>query len=355
MPGHALRQVTLHQPIGACLSAQGLSHRTRSAGEIEHSGKLSPDVAEAIVQARGDFPMKEVVRVPLRCGALPVPAVCLAVENRCKVGHTGQYGRWARGGNVLLQDRDQRIEAVLAGAKAAGRLAVDLLLPPRCLACGDLLTEASSICAECWSGLDFITKPYCACCGYPFEYEVGEAAVCAGCEASPPRFDRARAALRYNEASKPLLLRFKHADKAELAPVLARFMARAGQELLTDADLITPVPLHRWRLLRRRYNQSALLAKLLSDQAGRPFVPELLTRRRNTPPQGQLGREGRQRNVAGAFAVAPGHRDDLAGRRILLVDDVVTSGATANACAAVLKRSGAEQVFLLTTARVVLA
>ncbi len=355
LPGHALRQVALRQPIGARLTAQGLGHLTRSAGEIEHSGKLPPDVAQAIVEARGDFPMKEVVRVPLRCGALPVPAVCLAVENRCKVGHTGQYGRWARGGNVLLQDRDQRIDAVLAGAKAAGRLAVDLLLPPRCLACGDLVTEASSICAECWGSLDFITKPYCVSCGYPFEYEVGEAAVCAGCEASPPRFDRARAAMRYNEASKPLLLRFKHADKAELAPVLVRFMARAGGELLAGADLVAPVPLHRWRLLRRRYNQSALLAKQLAVEAGRPFLPDLLTRRRNTPPQGQLGREGRKRNVAGAFAVAPRHRDDVVGRRVLLVDDVMTSGATANACAAVLKRSGAEQVFLLTAARVVLA
>ena len=255
----------------------------------------------------------------------------------------------------MLQDRDQRIEAMLAGAKAAGRFAVDLLLPPRCLACGDLVTEPSSVCGSCWSSLDFITKPYCAYCGYPFEYEVGEAAVCAGCEASPPRFDRARAAMRYNEASKPLLLRFKHTDKAELAPVLARFMARAGPELLSSADLIAPVPLHRWRLLRRRYNQAALLAKLLAAEAGRPFLPELLVRRRNTPPQGQLGRGGRARNVAGAFAVTPRHHEDLIGRRVLLVDDVMTSGATANACAAVLKRNGAEQVLLLTAARVVLA
>lgn len=255
----------------------------------------------------------------------------------------------------MLQDRDQRIEAVLAGAKSAGRLAIDLLLPPRCLGCGVLVTQASSLCADCWSGLDLITKPYCASCGYPFEYDVGEAAVCAGCEASPPRFDRARAAMRYNEASKPLLLRFKHADKAELAPVLCRFMARAGEELLSGADVIAPVPLHRWRLLRRRYNQSAMLAKPLAVEAGLPFLPELLVRRRNTPPQGQLGREGRKRNVSGAFAVTPGHRDQVVGRRVLLVDDVMTSGATANACAAVLKRAGAEQVMLLTVARVVLA
>ena len=244
---------------------------------------------------------------------------------------------------------------MVAGARAAGRFALDLLLPPRCLSCGDLVTEPSSICASCWGGLSLISQPLCACCGHPFEYPVGDDAYCAGCEAEPPRFDRARAALRYDEASKPLILRFKHADKVELAPALVRLMAQAGQELLPRADIVAPVPLHRWRLLRRRYNQSALLAKRLSNDLSAQFVPDLLMRRRNTPSQGQLGRAGRLRNVAGAFTIPSSNRDVVAGRRVLLVDDVMTSGATANVCAEVLKRGGAAEVDVLTVARVVLA
>ena len=241
------------------------------------------------------------------------------------------------------------------GARAAGRFALDLLLPPRCLSCGDLVAEPSSICAACWAGLSFISRPLCACCGHPFEYPVGDEALCAGCEAEAPRFDRARAALRYDDASKPLLLRFKHADRLELAPTLTRLLAQSGAELLSAVDIVAPVPLHRWRLLRRRYNQSALLAQRLAAESDAHFTPDLLTRRRNTPPQGQLGRAGRLRNVAGAFTLPSSNRDVVMGRRVLLVDDVMTSGATANICAEVLKRGGAAEVDILTVARVVLA
>jgi ComF family protein len=159
--------------------------------------------------------------------------------------------------------------------------------------------------------------------------------------------------MRYDEGARPLILRFKHADRTEAAPAFARWMARSGAALLEDCDLIAPVPLHRWRLLRRRYNQAALLALELSRLADRPAVPDLLERRRNTPSQGRMSRSQRALNVRGAFAVAPRHRERVRGARVLLVDDVLTTGATLEACARALKRAGAARVEVLTLARVV--
>ena len=337
------------------LGGQGLRHGTVAAGEVENAREVSTHVGQPVAKARCDFGVKKTVRLPISGSPLAVYSHGPTVEDRREFRHAEQYGReWALV-KALGGSSQERVDAMLAGTKAAGRFALDLLLPPRCLSCGTLVAEPSSICADCWSDLSFITEPFCALCGYPFEYTVGEGAICGRCEVEPPQFDRARAALRYDEGSKALLLRFKHADKSELAPILGRLMLRAGQDLLRSADMVAPVPLHRWRLLRRRYNQAALLAKFLATASAVPFTPQLLTRRRNTPSQGRLERTARRRNVASAFSLASNYRDALSGKRVVLVDDVMTSGATADACSKVLKRAGASEVALLTTARVVLS
>jgi ComF family protein len=238
------------------------------------------------------------------------------------------------------------------------RLVIDAVLPPLCLACGAVVAEPGALCPACWARLAFVSAPHCAICGHPFEFdplELGHGLVCGLCAAKAPPFRRARAVFRYDGASRPLVLRFKHADRLEGAPAFARWMARAGAELLAEAELIVPVPLHRWRLLARRYNQAAVLAMALARISGVVAVPDLLVRRRRTPSQGHLPREAREANVKGAFAVHPSRRAALEGRSVLLVDDVMTTGATVAECARVLMKGGAKAVDVLTLGRVVLA
>lgn len=235
------------------------------------------------------------------------------------------------------------------------RVVVDAVLPPLCLCCGIQVGEPGTLCPDCWSKLDFLGPPCCDACGHPFELDPGEAAWCGACARSRPEFRRARAVFRYDDASRPLVLRFKHADRTEAAPAFARWMARAGASLLAEADLVVPVPLHRWRLLTRRYNQAALLANALGRLAAVPVAPDLLVRRRRTPPQGYLGREARERNVKGAFAVRPAKLHLVHGRTVLLVDDVLTTGATVGECARVLLKAGAAAVDVVTLGRVVMA
>lgn len=230
---------------------------------------------------------------------------------------------------------------------------VNAVLPPRCLACGATVETPGTLCVGCWSGLEWLAPPLCGACGLPFEFDQGKEVLCAACHADRPAFARARAALRYDEASKAMLLRFKHADRTDAAPAFAAWMERAGAELLDEADWLAPVPLHRRRLFERRYNQSALLALAIGKACRRPVIADLLQRKRNTPAQGRRGRAERQRNVAGAFAVTPRHRPALAGKRVLLIDDVMTTGATLEACAGTLLRAGAGAVDALTLARVV--
>jgi ComF family protein len=244
------------------------------------------------------------------------------------------------------------IRAVATVAAWSGRALVNAVLPPRCLVCRSGVDAQGALCIDCWSDLDFIAGPVCATCGLPFAFEFGPGAICAACAARPPKFDRARAALVYGDTSRDLILGLKHGDRTEVAPTLARWVARAGAELIADADLIAPVPLHRFRLLARRHNQAALIAAALPG-ARTKLAPDLLVRRRRTPSQGGLSARERRRNVAGAFAVRPAWRAKVAGKRILLIDDVHTTGATIEACARVLRRAGARAVDALTVARVV--
>jgi ComF family protein len=236
------------------------------------------------------------------------------------------------------------MRAALAGAATGMRLLLDALLPVRCLGCGETVAAGGVLCAPCWQKIGFIAPPFCARCGLPFPHEAE--GLCAACAAVPPHYDRARAVFRYDAASRDLVTGFKHADRTHAAPAFGAWMRRAGAELLADCDLLVPVPLHWTRLFRRRYNQASLLAYAIG---GPPVDPDLLRRRRRTPSQGRLGRLARARNIAGAFAVRPGA--ELGGRRIVLVDDVMTTGATVGECARLLRRAGAARVDVLTLAR----
>jgi ComF family protein len=234
---------------------------------------------------------------------------------------------------------------------------VDALLPPLCLGCQAVVGTPGTLCASCWAKIGWLAPPLCACCGLPFEFAPGlgvdEDVRCAACLRDPPAFARARAVFRYDEASRNLILSFKHADRTHAAPAFGQWLARAGGELLQQADIVAPVPLHWLRLAWRRYNQAALIAQCAAEAAKRRCVPDLLSRRRRTPSQGELGRAERRRNVRRAFAVHPRHADAVRGARILLVDDVFTTGATAEECAATLLAAGAMAVDVLTVARVV--
>ena len=237
-------------------------------------------------------------------------------------------------------------------ARWAGK-ALDFLIQPQCLSCGTSIERHGGLCAPCWSDLSFIAGSLCARCGTPFELARGNDAVCGACVRDPPVFDRARAALRYDDAAKRLIVTFKRADRTEIAPLLARWTFTAGGDMLADADWLVPVPLHRWRLFWRRYNQSSLLANALGRQSGVGVLHQGLVRTRFTPSQSSLSRVARLSNVAGAFAVGKGAVDTIPGSRVVLVDDVMTTGATVSACGRQLVDAGAARVDVLTVARVV--
>lgn len=258
-----------------------------------------------------------------------------------------QPAAWVKHVRVAADAGAKRVRVVAAAA-------LDLVLPTRCLACGTIVEAPGGLCAACWRETRFVAPPQCARCGLPFEHGSGAGTeeLCGACTARPPVYDRARAALIHDAASRRLAGAFKFRDRTDAAPVLARWMARAGEALLARADVLAPVPLHRRRLLARRYNQAALLARAVGRLAARPVVPDLLVRRRPTRPQLGLDRRQRRANVGGAFVVRASRLPRIVGRRVLLVDDVLTTGATADACARALLRAGAAGVDVLTLTRV---
>lgn len=238
-------------------------------------------------------------------------------------------------------------------ARHALRTVVDFALPPRCPGCGSIVQEEHSFCLDCWSRLVFLGDPCCARCGLPFEHDGGGAeAECGACLAHPPHFDWARAAVAYGEIPRKVALKLKYGGRPGVAETMARLMVRH----LTDGGggaLLAPVPLHRWRIWKRGYNQAALIASALARRSGAALTLDLLERTKATPYLRGMGPRERAETVRGAFRVAQHRRDAVAGRAVVLIDDVFTSGATAGACAAVLKRSGAARVGLLSWARVV--
>jgi ComF family protein len=246
------------------------------------------------------------------------------------------------------------VTRLAAGARQAGRWLLDALLPPQCLTCDAAVEGDAQFCAACFRDVGFVTAPCCVACGVPFAHAaVGSAAgLCPACELARPPWGRARGALRYEPPGQAVLLAFKYADRPEHAAGLARLMRRAGAALLAEAELLVPVPLHRTRLRARRYNQSALLARALGRLAGRPVLVDGLVRLRATQPLTALAAEARAATVKDAFAVRPARAASVSGRRVLLIDDVMTSGATAAACTRALLAGGAAGVDVLVAARV---
>lgn len=234
-----------------------------------------------------------------------------------------------------------------------GRGLLDLVLPPQCLGCGILVEEPHSLCAACWGRLSFIERPLCVACGIPFGVQESDGSLCGRCIRRPHPFARARSAIAYDDASRKMILMFKHGDRTDAAPLFATWMRQAGRELLADAAVIVPVPLHWTRLLRRRYNQAALLAHAIGRAEGIAVGVDLLRRRRRTQRLARMGPKDRARTVKGAIEIPPARLARVRDRRVLLIDDVLTTGATVDACATALLAAGAEAVDVLTLARVV--
>lgn len=236
----------------------------------------------------------------------------------------------------------------IALARTLAASAIAFALPPRCPGCGAVTADDHGFCVDCWRALDFLGGPACRTCGEALPHDEGVEAQCEPCRADPPALDAMRAAVSYDAVPRRIALRLKHGRRPGLAETIARRLARLvppGGEWI-----VAPVPLHRWRIWSRGYNQSALIGRALAAHAHLPFAADLLTRTRHTRPLRGLGRYERRRTVRDAFAMTV--RDAADGRSILLIDDVFTTGATANACARVLKADGARAVQLLCWARV---
>ena len=255
--------------------------------------------------------------------------------------------------SIAGEERNGRWARFAGALRGASRLVLDAALPPLCPACRRPVADDGGLCPGCWAKLSFITPPYCERLGIPFAYDPGPGVLSMQAIADPPAYGRARAAVRYDEIARTLVHAFKYGDRLDLAPTLGRWMAQAGSSLLADADALVPVPLHWRRLWLRRFNQSAALAKAVAPLCHVPVVPTALKRVKSTRQQVGLTASERALNVQGAFRVPAEARAEVAGRRLVLVDDVLTSGATIDACARALLRAGATAVDVLVFARVV--
>jgi ComF family protein len=231
------------------------------------------------------------------------------------------------------------------------RFVADLAFPPCCAVCGAGGGDHGALCAGCWGGIRFIERPYCEVMGTPFSYDPGPDILSAEAIANPPVFDRLRSAALYEGCVRELVGNLKYRDRIDLSLMMAAWMQRAGGDALARADAVLPVPLHRQRLMSRKFNQSAELARHIAARSGKPFLHASLIRRKKTAQQVGLGLKAREDNVRGAFAMAPGHELDVAGLRVVLVDDVYTTGATVASVTRVLKKAGAIDVTVLTFAR----
>ena len=249
----------------------------------------------------------------------------------------------------MLRNRADLERSPGALRRAAAALA-DLIMPPLCLACHKPLASHDALRPRCWGKIDFIRRPLCDRLGLPMPYDTGGTMISAAAAADPPDYDRARAVARFDGVMRELVHDLKFRDRHQGGRLLGRWLAQAGAELLIDADVIVPVPLPRGRLIRRRFNQSAILGLEVARLARVGYAPLALVRTRKTPPQVGLTRAQRRRNVAGAFAVPTERLPDIAGAKVLLVDDVITTGATVGACARTLKRAGASHVDVLALA-----
>jgi ComF family protein len=239
------------------------------------------------------------------------------------------------------------------GLARFSRIVADVVLPPTCLACRVPIGDAAGLCPKCWTQAGFIDRPFCERLGTPFPADYGGELISPAALASPPAYARARAAARYSDAVRDLIHLMKYGDRMDVVHTLGRWMARAGSELLADADALVPVPLHWRRLWQRRFNQSSALAHAISKLSKVSVMDEVLLRARATQPQFGLPRERRAENVQGAFKVLKEKRIEVKGKKLVLIDDVLTTGATVDACTKVLLRAGALRADVLVLARVV--
>lgn len=246
-----------------------------------------------------------------------------------------------------------RLREISGKARPLFGVIADTLFPPRCPACAEGVMQQGALCATCWGEMHFIVDPMCRACGLPFEYSVGEGALCGRCMETPPAFTRAISVFRYDDKSRPQILAFKFHDRTQLAPLFGGWLTRTGADFARMCDVIIPVPLHYRRLLARRYNQASLLARILAEKVGKPMLPDTLRRKRATSAQSGLSQKAREDNMRGAFMLPKEKRADVKGKTVLLVDDVMTTGATMNACARVLRDAGAKDIYALTLARTV--
>jgi len=243
--------------------------------------------------------------------------------------------------------------SVLSAVSSVSRVCVDVLFPCRCVLCGQFADNAHALCGVCWKSAVFIADPYCDVCGYPLPFAVGDELLCGGCMKRMPQYERARSVFCYEGAGRHLITKFKYGDATHMLPYLTQLMIVAGRSMIAESDVIMPVPLHRLRLWQRRYNQAALLVRCMAKECGVEGCTDALVRLRRTVPQSGLSYVGRRKNVQGAIAVRRKYRGVLRGRRVLLVDDVMTTGATIDACVAVLRKEGVKSVKVLTLARTV--
>ncbi len=253
---------------------------------------------------------------------------------------------------VPIADKLQKFQRLRNAGIGAWQSLVDIITPPLCLTCQTPVTSGAALCLDCWQKLSFIDDPVCAVLGTPFAYDEGEGAVSPAAIADPPIWDKARAAVAFDIASGHLVHLLKYQDNAEAGLAMSRMMAGAGRHFLEETDVIVPVPLHRKRLWQRRFNQAAFLAQRLSEASAKPWVHDVLLRVESTTSQVGLDAKERRKNVRRAFEVALDKRPAIDGKSVLLIDDVRTTGATANACAAALKKAGAAHVNLLSFALV---
>lgn len=231
--------------------------------------------------------------------------------------------------------------------------ALNAIYPPQCLSCKTIIGENGNLCPDCWEVIHFISGSKCNICGIPFEYEINEAAICGSCMFKKPSYDCARAVFKYDDASRSLITSFKYSDKIAASDYFAKWIARSASDLIDEADLIVAVPLHRIRLFTRRYNQSSLLANSLAKLTKKPIHHNMLRRTKNTKPQAGMMFKQRILNVRGAFKINAKYADLIKGKNIILIDDVMTTGATIEACAKAIKKAGASKVTALTVARTV--
>ena len=239
---------------------------------------------------------------------------------------------------------------VFRAVRAAAWSALDVVLPPLCLGCRTRIMAHDALCPACWRRIDFIRPPLCDRLGLPMPYDTGGPMLSAAAVADPPDFDRARAVASFDGLMRELIHSFKFHDTHNARRLFGRWLAEAGREILDEADVLVPVPLSPWRLLTRRFNQAQILAAETGRRANKPVKPFALVRSRSTPHQVGLTRAQRQRNVASVFRVPQSEMADVSGKAIVLIDDVITTGATASAAATALKRGGARRVDVLALA-----